>query len=188
MKNTLSALCLLLLVSVAQARELAGVNIDESITLAENKQALQLNGLGIRYKFFFKIYIAALYVQDRSSNAQAIVSSADAKRMSMVFLYDEVPREKLVAGWNEGFENNLTAEQLAALQPRIDQFNAMFETVKQGDVINLDYVPEKGTVVQIKGQQKGVVPGQDFNQALLKIWLGEYPVGDDLKQALLGQQ
>jgi hypothetical protein len=30
------------------------------------------------------------------------------------------------------------------------------------------------------------LPGEDFNKALLKIWLGDKPVTEDLKKALLG--
>jgi len=182
----LGMLLALLAAGSLQAAEIADVHFDESVTLAGIDQPLQLNGLGIRYKFFFKIYIAALYVQHKSTDAAELVSSSQAKRMTMHFLYDEVEREKLVDGWNEGFENNLSAEQLAALQPRIQQFNAMFETVRKGDVINLDYIPGKGTRVTIKGRDKGTVPGPDFNRALLNIWLGDYPVGDDLKQKLTG--
>jgi hypothetical protein len=188
MKNTLLVTGLLLLLQCASLRaaEVADVHFDESITLAGVEQPLLLNGLGIRYKFFFKIYIAALYVQDKSTSAEQLVAADGAKRMTMHFLYDEVEREKLVAGWNEGFRNNLTDAQLAALQPRIEQFNALFETMRAGEVINLDYIPEQGTRVIIRGQHRGTVPGPDFNRALLNIWLGEYPVGEDLKLRLLG--
>jgi hypothetical protein len=40
----------------------------------------------------------------------------------------------------------------------------------------------------VAGQQRGKdIPGEDFYRALLRIWLGEKPVQDDLKQALLGK-
>jgi hypothetical protein len=40
-------------------------------------------------------------------------------------------------------------------------------------------------VVTIAKQEKGVVPGKDFNDALLRIWLGEKPVTKGLKEKLL---
>jgi hypothetical protein len=58
--------------------------------------------------------------------------------------------------------------------------------MKEGEVIHLDYIPGKGTAVIIKGQTKGVIDGHDFNQALMRIWLGDEPVGEKLKQNLLG--
>ena len=187
MKKLFLAVVFLCSTPAALAAEIADVHFEESISLSSVEQPLQLNGLGIRYKFFFKIYIAALYVQNPSSDPGRLLASNEARRMTMHFLYDEVERQKLVDGWNEGFENNLDAEQLNALKPRIDRFNALFETMKRGEQIHLDYVPGQGTAVVIRGQLKGQVPGEDFNRALMKIWLGDYPVGDDLKQALLGK-
>lgn len=186
MKTLLFTAFLLLFSHNGFAANLADVHFDESITIPDVDTRLVLNGLGIRYKFFFKIYIAALYVQEKTDNPGKLISSNQAKRMTMHFLYDEVDRDKLVSGWNEGFESNLGSEQLKALKPRIEQFNALFETMQRGEVIHLDYIPGQGTVVIIRGKRKGRVPGADFNRALLSVWLGDYPVGEDLKQALLG--
>jgi hypothetical protein len=62
----------------------------------------------------------------------------------------------------------------------------MFPTVKEGDVIYLDYIPGSGTRVTINGENKGLIPGRDFNNALLDIWLGEEPADKSLKKAMLG--
>jgi hypothetical protein len=40
-------------------------------------------------------------------------------------------------------------------------------------------------VVTIAKEEKGVIPGKDFNDALLRIWLGEKPVNKGLKEQLL---
>ncbi len=79
----------------------------------------------------------------------------------------------------------MEADLLQRLQPRIDAFNAMFSTVKKGERIILDYIPGKGTVVTIAGEEKGTIEGKDFNDALLLIWLGEKPVNKKLKEMLL---
>jgi len=168
----------------AAAREVAGVQVAETLTGGEGIQ-LRLNGAGIRYKFFFKIYVGALYLEHPSRDVKAVIGDNGSKRMVMHFLYDEVSREKLIAGWNDGFEKNITGERLKALKPRIDQFNSLFSTVREGDVIVLDYQPERGTEVIIRGEKKGLITGKDFNDALLLIWLGEEPVTEDLKEALL---
>ena len=173
--------------SSVQAKEMAGVNFDESITLSGVDGSLQLNGLGIRHKFFFKIYIAALYTDQKSHKADEVIANKGAKRVVMHFVYDEVSKEKLTGAWIEGFDDNLSAEVFSELKPRIEKFNSMFETLKEGDVVLLDYLPGKGTQVTIKGQLKGIIDGNDFNQALLKIWLGDEPVTEDLKEALLDQ-
>ena len=60
---------------------------------------------------------------------------------------------------------------------------------KKGMRITLDWVPAAGTQLTVDGKPSGApIPGEDFYRALLKIWLGEHPVQDDLKKALLGEK
>lgn len=186
MVRVLISLCVLaLLSSPLAAREIAGVNVPESITGADGVE-LKLNGAGIRSKLFIKVYIAGLYLQSPYSDAESVLADDGQKKMLMHFLYKKVEKAKLVGAWNEGFEANLGADQLAALADRIQAFNEMFATVNKGDTIHLDYLPGTGTVVTVAGEKKGVVEGRDFANALFAIWLGEKPVTSDLKTSLLG--
>ncbi|VAW72600.1 FIG026291: Hypothetical periplasmic protein [hydrothermal vent metagenome] len=169
-----------------QAIEIADIEIAPKVSIAGLDKPLQLNGAGIRYKFFFKVYVGALYLSEKQNNPGAILAGDKPNRVLMHFIYDEVSQEKLVNAWLEGFENNTDKAQMAGLKERLAQFNALFSTVHTGDVVLLDYVPGKGTTVNVKGLEKGVIEGADFNRALLAVWLGEEPVTEDLKEAMLG--
>lgn len=175
--------CILFFTSPAVGLEIAGVTIPESL-----KSDLQLNGAGIRSKFFFKIYIAELYLEHPSTDVDAILDTPGRKRMTMHILYDKVDKEKLIDGWNAGFTSNLSSEEIKSLSDRIKQFNELFIDVHEGEEIILDYQPDRGTTVSIAGNNKGIVEGADFNRALLSIWLGKEPVGEDLRDALLGKK
>jgi hypothetical protein len=107
--------------------------------------------------------------------------------MIMHFLYKEVGADALVEAWNEGFSNNGSAEQLAALKNEITSFNALFSGVKSGDRIVLDYDETTGTRVIIRGQLQGAIAGKAFNDLLLLVWLGDKPVTKELRTALLGK-
>ncbi len=169
----------------ATALEIAGVAVPESIQ-ADNGSTMTLNGAGIRSKFVFDVYIAQLYLEHPATEAKEVIAADGCKRMTMHFLYDKVEKEKLTDGWNEGFSGNNSPEQLKVLQERIHQFNALFSDAQKGDVIILDYTPGSGTKVTIGGVEKGVIPGKDFNDAMLAIWLGDKPVSKDLRTKLLG--
>ena len=171
----------------SQAAELVGIELPNEVSLADGEAPLTLNGAGIRKKFFFKIYVASLYLKEKRVDPLQIIVADEPKRMQMDMLYSKVDKAKFVEGWNEGFEANQTMEEIAPLRERLKRFNAMFETLVKGDRVQLDYLPGKGTRVSIKGVEKGVIPGHDFNQALLKVWLGATPVTVQLKKALLGQ-
>jgi hypothetical protein len=183
----ISLLLVFILASTAWSREIAGVEVAESLQ-GQDGVELKLNGAGIRSKLFFKIYIAELYLQNPSTDAQAVLSDDGQKKMVMHFLYDEVSGEKLIEGWNEGFESNLDEARHAELAAQIEEFNSMFETVKKGDDVVLDYIPGIGTNVKIKGADKGTIAGKPFADALLAIWLGEKPVTSKLKAELLGKK
>ena len=178
-------LCCLLLSSLpANAKEIAGVMVQETLQTGDGT-LLHLNGAGIRSKFFFDIYIAELYMEHPSNLVNEVIETSGRKRIVMHFLYDEVSKDKLTAGWDEGFAGNSKADEVVKLQDKIDRFNGMFDDVKKGDTIVLDFIPDQGTVVTVAKQEKGVIPGKDFSDALLKIWLGEKPVTKGLKAKLL---
>lgn len=176
----------LLSVSQLTARELVGVAVEENVVLG-NGTKLTLNGAGIRSKFFFDIYIAALYLENNADSAEQVVNDLGAKRLQMHFLYEEVERKSLIEAWNEGFGGNLDPAALKNLQGRIDTFNSWFDTVREGEQIVLDYLPGTGTRVVINEVDKGVIAGKDFNDGLLSIWLGKTPVTKELKRNLLGK-
>ena len=64
--------------------------------------------------------------------------------------------------------------------------NAELKEAKKGMAITLDW---NGTDTRLLAQGKPVgqpITGEDFYRALLRIWIGDKPVQDDLKKALLG--
>lgn len=188
MKAYLTAFFSLFFSVSVQAKNISGIEIAETVSLSENAKPLVLNGAGIRSKFIFDIYIGSLYLSSKQTSAKAIYDLPGAKRISMHFLYDEVDKEKLVEAWNVGFEGNLSKDELQNLSSRIQQFNALFETVKKDAVINLDYIPNTGTTLVINKKTKGTIRGKDFFTAVLKIWLGDKPADNNLKAAMLGKK
>lgn len=186
MKTVLITLFGLVLSSSIQAKTVAGIEIPDTVSHSKQSTKLILNGAGIRTKFIFDIYIGSLYLEKQQRSAKDIYNAPGEKRISMHFLYDEVSKEKLVNGWNDGFENNHTDDELTKIKTQITQFNGLFITVKKDDVINLNFIPTTGTSVIINGKTMGLVKGDDFFISLLKIWLGEEPADDDLKEAMIG--
>lgn len=186
-------MALLLMISLmatgmpASAHQFAGVDIPDTVTLAEDGPSLVLNGAGIRKKFFMDIYIGALYLPAKTTDAAAILADTGPASVLMHFLYKEVSKEKITGGWNEGLAANHTTEEMAALQPQLTAFNALFDTAREGDVIRIDFLPGTGTRVLINGTPSGTVAGANFYRALLRVWLGANPVSKALKQGMLGR-
>ena len=166
------------------AREVAGIELPETVQLSPDSK-LVLNGAGVRKKFFVKVYVAGLYLPRQQKTTEAIVGMPGPKRVRMHFLYKEVDREKLVKGWQEGFEKNLDSNSFKQIGPRLTKFNQLFRSMRRDEVIDLDYLPEEGTRVLFNGELQGKIEGADFYAALLKVWLGDSPADSNLKTELL---
>lgn len=164
--------------------ELAGVELAPEVQVAGTD--LVLNGAGVRKKFVVKVYVGALYLPQSASQTDAVLAMDGPKRVLMHFLYRKVEAQKLTDGWSEGFEKNQSDASLQALRPRLARFNALFRDVEAGDEILLDYLPGQGTRVTIRGEDKGLIPGEDFYRALLAVWLGDQPADGGLKKGMLG--
>ena len=79
------------LTAVASAADLAGVSVPDSAQVAGAN--LTLNGVGLRKKFFVKIYVGGLYLPQKSADAAAIAASTGPDRILMHMIY-EVSKEQ----------------------------------------------------------------------------------------------
>jgi len=189
MKNLLQSFFYLSLLTtslLAQAgTKIAGVEIADHYQLGG--KSLALNGAGVRSKFFFKIYIGALYTDKTSDNPAELIAATGPASMQMTMLYKEVEAKKITNGWHEGFEANTSGTEFKQLRQRLQQFNALFPGLHEGDTVYMDYTPDTGTVLSINGKQLGTIQGSDFFSALLKVWIGDHPADSSLKAGLLGR-
>ena len=79
-------LALALLASTATAAELEGVQLEDRVRV--DGQALELNGIAVRTRVFFKVYVAGLYLPQKVTSAQTAIESPGAKRIVLVMLRD----------------------------------------------------------------------------------------------------
>lgn len=166
------------------AASLEGVEFPDGITVEGTP--LVLNGLGLREATVFKVnvYVAALYLEDRSSDGQAICQSPGAKRLILHFVRD-VDRDDITNAWTEGFYKN-SPESMESLLPRIEELNGWMTDMDSGDEMVYTYLPGTGIEVSIRGSILGVIEGDDFAPAFFSIWLGEEPPNGGLQEGLLG--
>jgi len=168
------------LVSPAVAGELAGATLPD--TLQAGTKTLKLNGLGLRKKAIFKVYVGGLYLESPSKSAEAILASDQAKAIRMHFLRD-LTRAQLVEAFQEGFEEN--AQGKAALKAAFDRMLALVPDVKEGGTMTFTYAPKKGTTLHVGTKDLGSFEGKEFSDAVFAIWLGPKPPSQDLKRGML---
>jgi chalcone isomerase-like protein len=167
--------------TAALAGELAGITLPD--TLKTGEKTLKLNGLGLRKKSIFKVYVGGLYLESPSKDAGAILASDQAKAIRMHFLRD-LTKAQLVEAFQEGFEAN--AKDKAAQKAAFDKMLALVPDVKEGSTMTFAYLPGKGTTLSAGTKELGVFEGKGFADAVFSIWLGPKPPSDDLKKGMLG--
>ena len=94
-------------------------------------------------------------------------------------------------GLNASILANHSEAEMKILDPKVDKLLKLISTIpelKNGEILNLDYIPGVGTKIVINGVERGVIEGADFYSALLKIWVGQKPVNKLLKLILLGEE
>ena len=188
MRTRWLAFLMLLVALPAGAAEVAGVRLDDRVKAGAAD--LVLNGAGLRKRAFFQVYAMGLYLTEKKSAAAEAMALAGPKRVSIHMLRD-VDAATFTEALVDGLRANHDEATMKALEPRVAQLSAIMAELKEakkGMTIALDLQPGAGTVVQVDGRPRGApIPGDDFARALLRIWLGDKPVQDDLKRGLLGQ-
>ncbi|MBD3277580.1 MAG: hypothetical protein GF388_04705 [Candidatus Aegiribacteria sp.] len=181
--SSLAVLTLLALASFAAAMERDGVQYPDRITV--NGTELVLNGLGTREATLFKVnvYVAALYLENPSSNGYAICDSDETKRLVLHFVRG-VGIDDITNAWSEGFEKN--TEDMSPYSDRLNTLNSWMSGMEDGDEMTFTYLPGTGLEVSVKGSFKGTVEGDDFASVFFSIWLGDDPPNGGLREGLLG--
>lgn len=170
------------------ARELEGMYVADTVTLTGTKSRLVLNGVGLHAKYLTKLYVAALYLPQFTTDAGAILQQTGPKRITLFIAQDKFSKEQWTEMWLDGFRGNRTEKEFTVIKPQVQQFISYFDPVVKNDAVILEYQPKTGTSVYINGKLKGAMPGKEFQLELLNIWLGEDPIDKALKQALLGAE
>ncbi|MDE2400903.1 MAG: chalcone isomerase family protein [Burkholderiales bacterium] len=169
------------------AVEVKGIKFADTYQVAN--QPLQLNGAGLRVKIIVNVYAAGLYVTKKDANATNLIAQPGAKSVQIVLLRD-LSGEDFADAMIKGFKANNSEADVIKLQGKLDELKSLmltFGTVKKGTALHMDFVPGSGTHVLVDGKSAGrEISGDDFYQALLRIWLGNKPVDSDLKDSLLG--
>ncbi len=185
-KQVITFLMLITTVFTVNAQKtVSGVKVDAKLNL--EGQSLVLNGAGTRVKMFMDMYVGALYLEKKSTNASEIMNSKEGAAIKLNIVSGLITSDKMISAINEGFEN-ATGKKTAPLKAKIDKFKGFFkEEIKKGDVFIIINVPNEGIVVYKNGVKKGSIDGHDFKKALFGIWLCDKPADKDLKDEMLGK-
>ena len=170
----------------AQALTVADIEVPEQQSVAG--QDLVLNGAGLRQRFVFHVYVAALYRPQATQDVATILNSPEPQLLRLTLLRD-ITSKALTDALNDGLKANCTEAELQDMAATIAHFEEFMQAGGEGaSGDQVDVLFNQGTVsVSFKGKALGETKDPRFATALLKVWLGAHPAQESLKSALLGQ-
>ena len=153
---------------------------------AAAKAELQLNGSAIYEDLGKQQFVAALFVEDLSSNANSIQLQQSPKRME-VRIINDYSKRRWLNPWMQSISINNDRESFSgSAQEVIDIMRAPRSAPKRGDVIEYLFDPDQGTSVRFNGTELITnYPPEVFN-ILLRTWIGPIPPSTAFKDQLLG--
>jgi hypothetical protein len=176
--------------AISMALDIEGVKLPDGITLSKGGPELVLNGAGVRHKLMaVRVYVGALYLTAKKKNAEEVLADTGPKRVAMHVLIEELTARELIASLNDAIAANHIPAEIALIEMRLRDLNRMMSSIgvlKRGGVVYIDFIPGTGTRITVNGEDKLVIPGEDFFKALLRIWIGSKPVDGRLRDAMLG--
>ncbi len=185
------AAALALTLSLTTEAALAAPSTKFEPTLQVQGTPLVLNGAGTRYKTFFKVYDMGLYTAKKVSTPEALLALPGPKRLQFAALR-ELPGTDLGLLFIKSMSENTpkeTVQKHSISTSRLIEIFSGKSKLLPGDTFAMEYLPNIGTQFYIVGKPQGAPVGDaEFFNMVLKIWVGNSPADNLLKDALLGNE
>jgi hypothetical protein len=169
----------------ARAATFAGYTLPDTYPTAG--QTLTLNGIGIRTFSILsvRVYVAGLYVAEKTSNARAILASRTPKIVLMQFLH-AASKSDIEKQYREGETKNCGRGECAPQdEADFEKLIAVTPGAAVGDT--LTYIcTSTGLRVLFNNNEIANIANPDLALRILIGFIGDKPPSEDLKKHLLG--
>jgi hypothetical protein len=159
----------------------AGQSVDDPPTITpEGAGPLSRVGQATRVSLLGtdELYTVALYA-DRSMSDRAHLTSPEVpKALRIAIKYKDNLLRAIPYDWRPELIPRLDAAATAHLR-------GTFAPLRYGDVVLIDYVPGRGTSVRVNKAAAVSDANHDLMLAFLDHWLGQRPLSEEIKRALV---
>ena len=169
----------------------SGIVFPKAVTLRDGDREFRMKatGSGLRKKIVFKVYGAALYVDETAALGPdplaSLVAGHMARRIVMTFKRD-VDYGKIREAYEGGLKRVWKGKLDPAVAPDLETFLHYFDKgVKEGQSIELTYLPDKGLCTAVAGVSYPLVTNPKIAHDIWAVWLGDDPVSTDLRRDLV---
>ncbi|QKX17386.1 TonB family protein [Microbulbifer sp. YPW1] len=147
-----------------------------------------LNGLALEQQFNKDRYIAAVYSERLSGDANALLDNNQPRSLQVRIIADRLSARRFRNQWMEGIAINNPGNVLTGQAENMVTFANMFKgRLMAGDQLRIDYAADTGTTsVSLNDIMLGMIEDREFFNTLLRAWIGPVPPSTDFRDDLMG--
>lgn len=166
----------------AANKEFYGRSIPTTVVIDDVAGTLTLRGVALDKHFFEDNYIGAFYTLNPVKDEKEALMDAGPKRMAFYILRTN---NNFRAQLQAAIEENNSPKMVQRDQINISQFLKIFDlTLQEGDVIILDFIPNVGMKIMLRGSVKAVIKDTEIYNLVLKTWMGRQPPSKKFRKEL----
>lgn len=187
MKNTF-LLCMFLAFSAIGFSQIRIGDMVLPYKLTFDGEELSLNGVGMRKVLTKDTYSGGLYTKSKYNDPKQVLDSDESMAIRLNIASRKVTSSRMIKVFKKGFDDAMYGNT-ETLDKRIDKFLQLFDReINVNDFFDLVYIKGGSIKTYKNGEYVGQVEGRDFKYALFKIWLGDVPACEIIKNGMLGIQ
>lgn len=151
-------------------------------------QALELNGVAPFTELGNEIYLAALFIDSRTSDSGELFSDARERKLEIRFSSD-MSRRRWSNNWMQSIAINTRRDALVEAADELSSALSSFAgNLSPGDQVEIHYIPGKGTDIRLNGTTLASNLGPGIFNLFLSSWIGPVPPSSSFRNALLGRE
>ncbi len=152
---------------------------------AASQAAPMLNGIA-SYEYLGKErFIAALYLDNPTSDVHELFAAPQHRRMELR-IPERFSGRRHVRTWVEGAAINNPAAVLKANAEAMVSFTQLINvSLRPGDRVTIDAPMGESLIVSINGVQQGEIASSELFDVLLRSWVGSVPLSSTFRQDIL---
>ncbi|QPJ60821.1 MAG: hypothetical protein G3M70_02525 [Candidatus Nitronauta litoralis] len=132
---------------------------------------------GVRTYAFIDVYQCALYLKEPGKVRKTILEQKQPVTIRIKILTSELPGQ-VPDAWKETIKPEVSDKVYR-------RFKKNFKKLEEGDELLFSYTPGQATLLYLNREKVFSDPGAGLMYSLLDQWVGEEPISDDLKTALV---
>jgi protein TonB len=145
-----------------------------------------LNGVAVHTELGKEQFIAGLYSDTVSQDAQSLLTADVNKRIQVRVLADQLSSRRFKRMWIEGIAINSSQADLQENAQNMADFSNMLRVkLVKDDILTIDRSMNEGLTISLNGTSLGSIEDRRFFDLLLRTWIGGVPLSSSFRENLL---